>query len=348
MIMKIVVIIILIIIALLGYLFFTEYRDNILFRGESFSESYGVKVILDYIVPKDTRVLDNRLFYVFGKTTVRDFYMIKILVFLCSIVVAVSVVTTNVLSNKLSVFTTNPGELPYSINESEYNILSRDLTFSTIDEEQDLYYLARNMRESDNYSRYLTTDTTLLYEAVEAMSTALDNTFGLSEMFALIAILLLGWFSPNMILSLLFKLLKSDMSYEYAKLESYIYLNCDQRVETILVGLANEAVVYRELFKAFLLRYREDRFLSYSLILSNHGFTQEFKTLVEYLSLLENGTAEAVKAKININRRNYMDKLKIDIRKSAKNKRDFLHSACLISIVIGLGGVLVTLITSAL
>ena len=62
MIIKITVFVIFLIIALLGYLFYTEYRDNILFRGESFSESYGVKVILDYIVPKDTRVLDNRLF----------------------------------------------------------------------------------------------------------------------------------------------------------------------------------------------------------------------------------------------------------------------------------------------
>ncbi|MFQ9249435.1 MAG: hypothetical protein ACLR3R_19515 [Clostridium paraputrificum] len=348
MIIKITVFVIFLIIALLGYLFYTEYRDNILFRGESFSESYGVKVILDYIVPKDTRVLDNRLFYVFGNTTVRDFYMVKILVFLCSIVVCVAVVTTNVLSNRLHVFTTPPGDLPYVISESEYEVLSLDLTFNTIDEEKDLYNLTRNMRSSSEYNRYLTTDTNLLYEAIESMSYALNNTFGVGEILVAIIILLLGWFLPNIILSLLFKLLKSDMSYEYAKLESYIYLNCDQRVETILVGLANEAVVYRELFKAFLLRYREDRFLSYSLILSNQGFTQEFKTLIEYLSLLENGTTQSVKSKITINRRNYMDKLKIDIRRSAKNKRDFLHSACLISVIIGLGGVLVTLIKSAL
>lgn len=347
MLFKFVAFIIFLVVCLLGYLFYSEYKDNILFRGESFKESYGVKVILDLLIPKDTKVIDNRLFYVFGSTTVRDFYVIKIIVFLCSIIVTFSVTYTNVLNNKLAVFTSS-GELPYVISESDYEILVNGLSFQQLDAIDDQRTLNKNIKYSDNYSRYSLTDIELLYSTLDDMTYDLDNVFGITEMLVAVILLVLGWCLPELILLLLFKWLKSDMSYEFAKLESYIYLNCDQRVEHVLVGLANEAIVYRELFKAFLLRYREDRFLSYSLILGNAGFTQEFKTLIEYLSLLENGTPEIVKSKIVINRKSYMDKLKFDIRKSSKDKKDILSVTCIVSIVIGLGGVLVSLIMSAL
>lgn len=347
MIIKIVGFIIFLIIALLGYVFYAEYKDNILFRGESFKESYGIRVILDFIIPKDTHVIDNRLFYVFGETTVRDFYMTKLLCFLCSIVVSVSVVVTNYYNNRLDVFS-GTKDLPYVINEHEYNILVKDLTFNTIDEHSDMINLKRNIKNSSEHSRYVLTDSELLYKTLRNMTSDLQSCFGIMEVISGLLVLLLGWFIPNIILSVLFKLLKADMSFEYAKLESYIYLNRDERVETILMGLANESLVYRELFKAFLLRYREDRFLSYSLILGNSGFTQEFKTLIEYLSLLENGTSEAVKNKIIINRKSYMDKLKMEIRKSAQSKKDALNAACIFSIVIGIVGVLVNIISSLL
>ena len=105
--------------------------------------------------------------------------------------------------------------------------------------------------------------------------------------------------------------------------------------------------MYRELFKAFLLRYREDRVESYKLILGEPTFTQEFKTLVEYLNLLENGNPASVKNKISVNRTNYLNKLRFEIRRSAKIKRDILFGICVGTVVVSLGGVLVAIITNA-
>lgn len=346
MIIKYTLIIVFIIIALVGYLFYVEYRDNIVFRGERFTESYGMRRLLDFIIPSDTKVIDNRLFYVFGSTTVRDFYVSKLICLICSIVISFSVVYTNYLNNRLEAFE-NPKNLAYAIEEHDYDIISEGLSFEQIDRESDLDLLNKNIKYSDNYSRYVLTDLDLLYDALANVNFNLSNAFGLFEMILGIMLILGGWCLPNSILWLLFKALKMDMSYEYAKLESYVYLNCDNRVENILTGLTNESLVYRELFKAFLLRYREDRVESYKLVLGEPSFTHEFKTLVEYLNLLENGNPESVKNKITVNRRNYISRLKFDIRKSAKTKKDVLYAICIGTVVLSLGGVLVAIISSA-
>lgn len=346
MIIRYVLIIIFIIIALIGYLFYNEYRDNIVFRGERFTESYGMKRLLDFIIPNDTKVIDNRLFYVFGETTVRDFYVVKLISLTCSVVVAFSVAYTNYLNNRIEAFE-NPKNLPYSIEEHDYNVLIEDLTFEQIDRQVDLEILNRNIKYSENYSRYVLTSLDLLYDALVDMNFKLYNAFGLSEMILVVIIILSGWCLPNGILKLLFNMLKMDMSYEYAKLESYVYLNCDNRVENILSGLVNESLVYRELFKAFLLRYREDRVESYKLVLGEPTFPQEFKTLVEYLNLLESGNPESVKNKITVNRKNYLNKLKFEIRKSANTKKDILYVICVGTVVVSLVGVLVALVLNA-
>lgn len=346
MIIRYVLVIIFIIIMLIGYLFYSEYRDNIVFRGERFRESYGVKRLLDFIIPNDTKVIDNRLFYVFGDTTVRDFYVVKLLSLVCSVVIAFSVAYTNYLNSRIETFE-NPKNLPYSIEEHDYNVLIKDLTFEQIDRQADLEILNRNIKYSENYSRYLLTSVDLLYDALIDMDYKLANAFGLPEIILVIMIILGGWCLPNGILKLLFSMLKMDMSYEYAKLESYVYLNCDNRVENILSGLVNESLVYRELFKAFLLRYREDRVQSYKLVLGEPTFPQEFKTLIEYLNLLENGNPNSVKNKITVNRKNYLSKLKFETRKSAKTKKDVLYVISVGTVVVSLFGVLVALIFNA-
>ena len=346
MVIKYTLFIIFLVILLVGYLFYSEYRDNIVFRGEKFTESYGVRKLLDFIIPRDTKVTDNRLFYVFGSTTVRDFYVIKLISLVCAIVVSFCVVYTNYFNNRVEAFEA-PKDLAYPIEEHDYNILVKDLSFFTMDKQTDLENLNRNIKYSDEYLRYSQTSIEVLYDALYDINYKLNNAFGLIEIIVAIMIILGGWCLPDFILWLLFKMLKMDMSYEYAKLESYIYLNCDSRVETILTGLTQESLVYRELFKAFLLRYREDRVESYKLILGEPTFTQEFKTLVEYLNLLENGNPASVKNKISVNRTNYLNKLRFEIRRSAKIKRDILFGICVGTVVVSLGGVLVAIITNA-
>lgn len=332
-----------IILMLAGYLVFLEYRDNITFRGERFTESYGVRRILDFVIPKETRILDNKLFYLFGDTvSIRDFYVVKLVSFMASLILAFAVMTTNFLNNRVEVFE-KERDFPFLISSEDFLHLTEDLSFQTLDMNEDFKLIVRNKSYVEDRSKYLNVDVEILYNVLKDMHSEYENAFGIGIIFTGFLVICGGWYLPSFVIWLLFLVMENNMSYEFAHLEGYIYINCGRRVPDILKGLCVESTLYRQLMSAFYLRYTEDRTMAYDLVLSDTRFSTNFRTLVGYLKLLEDSDFEVVKDKIKVNQDNFKTKLREDTIRSTNDKRYVLKLMLYGSVMLNLIGILITL-----
>lgn len=337
MLLKFVLIVVFLILILVGYLMYSEYRDDLRFRGERFRDSRGMDYLLDAIIPNDTRILDNRLFRLFGSPTteyvsvgnnraisksgasVRDFYVVKLICLLVSIVLSFSIMYTNFLNNRVAVFEKSR-DLPFLISEADYQVLVDGLSFQTLDYISDIKKINNSKKLVENPADYINIDSGLIYSSVKDMYDDYNSSFNMGVIIVGLLVVLLGWFLPNIVVDFMHNIMIKNSDFEFSKLEGYIYINCHKRVSEILKGLCNESIFYRTQLEAFSLRYQEDRGLSYELILSEKQFSENFRVLIGYLKLLEDSDVKFVKETIKINQDNFRDKLKKSILKDMDNK----------------------------
>lgn len=343
MLLKFVLFITAIIVFLVGYLFFSEYMDDLKFRGERFRDSKGMDSLLNFIIPSDTRILDNRLFRLYGDVStkvvnvngyksfkragasVRDFYVVKLICLVCSFVLAFSVMYTNFLNNRIAVFETHR-DIPFLVSEEDYFILTGDLSFQALDYTSDLKKLSDAKKRVTNPEDYLTIDLGILYNTLHAMYKDYNSSFGLGVIFSGIIVVLLGWSLPNMFVNFVHNLMIKNSDFEFSKLEGYIYINCHKRVSDVLKGLCEESIFYRTQLESFRLRYQEDRELSYDLILQEKQFSENFRTLINYLKLLEDSDVDFVKATIKVNQENFRDNLRRSILREVSSNTAIINS----------------------
>lgn len=334
------------ILCLVGYLFYIDYRSNILFRGESFKESKVPKKLIDFFMPNpnSAKKIDNNLFYLTHTKTVRDFTMMKVIILFISIFLSASIVYTNYLNDRANIFL-KERELPSKISEQDLDVLLYRLSFQEIDFQQDLNRLNSNIESTSDVSSFIALDGSLLYETVKTMKIELEECFGISSVLLFFAIILFAWYTPNVILFMLDKMLGRDLYYEYSRLESYIHMNADKKVDNILRGLTYEAVIFRAPFIEFLARYREDSAYAYDLILTTRGAHVKFKRLIEYLKLLDNSSPSKVREKIEVHQANNLsivtNMYKFSIQKKKDICKGMIYAAIfvnLIAIAIGIIG----------
>lgn len=332
-----VLIISLLIIFLSGYLVYVNYMDNLYFRGESFQESYAVKRVIDFILPKEEKaaLMDNIVFHLDAKKSVRDLYLLKLICFVSAIIIAFAVVFTDYLNDKSKVFV-EKRDLPFSISEDHYVQITSGLTFQKLDRVEDIDLMKSNIRYIDDGEIYLTVSSTLLYDTIYEMNKDLGKLFNFIDIITFLIIILIGWYIPSLIVRALNKMLLMSSEFEYAVLESFIYLNSELKTELLLTGLVRESVVYKQLFIVFLQRYREDNVASFDLVLKNSEFSKNFRTLIEYISLLESTDAGSVKQKILINQKNSFEMLVDSVKNSIINKRNAVYFLAYASIVVNL------------
>ena len=328
----------LLVLSLVGYIFYTDYKDNIVFRGESFRESRISRKLIDFFMPseKTANKIDNNLFYLTHNKTVRDFTMMKVIILFISIIMSIAIVYTNYLNDRATVFT-KERELPVKITEADLEILSYKLSFQEIDYTSDLNRLNSNITKTENIANYIAVDSALLYETVKAMLVELEGCFGFGSIVSFFLIIIGMWYAPNVILYFLDKMLSRDLHYEYSRLESYIYMNADKRVDTIVRGLTYESVIFRAPFTEFLTRYREDSEYAYDLVLSTRGCHMKFKRLIEYLKLLDNTSPSKAREKIAVHQANNLEIVKnmylYSIEKKKGICKGMIYSAIFVNLI---------------
>lgn len=328
-----------IILGLVGYLVYSDYKSNILFRGESFRESKLTKKLVDFFMPSKAKAdkIDSDLFYLTHTKTIRDFTMLKIVVLFISIVLSSAIVYTNYLNNRANVFLKERA-IPVKISESDYNVLINRLSFEYIDYQTDLNKLNSNISKTQRISDYISVDIQELYSTVKAMRNELDDAFGFGSIMTFFAIIVFMWYSPNMILKLLDRMLSRDLYYEYSRLESYIYMNAEKPIDQIIRGLSYESIIFRAPFMEFLARYREDSEYAYELILSTRGANLKFKRLIEYLKLLDNTSPQKAREKISVHQANNLkivEKMYLhSIEKKKSLCKGMIYSAIFLNLIV--------------
>ena len=348
MFLKFVLLIIALIVILVGYLLYAEYSDDLRFRGETFRESRGVDAILNLIIPKDTRILDNRLFRLFGSeetlmdsngnftkkgSSIKSFYVAKLLCLVCSFVLAFAVMYTNFFNNRIKVFEQRR-DIPFLITESDYKILTNDLSFQKLDYVDDLKKLSEAKKYVKDPVEYLPVDLELLYNVLSSMNKDYNSAFGLGVISSGLLIVLMGWFLPNMFVSFTHNLMIKNSDLEFSKLEGYIYINCHKRVSEIIRGLCQESIFYKTQMEAFRLRYQEDRILSYDLILQEKQLSENFRTLINYLKLLEDSDVEFIRESIRVNQENFRANLRRSILNDISSKTAVISTLLFGTIVV--------------
>lgn len=328
----------LIVLSLIGYVFYLDYRANILFRGETFKESAFSRKLIDFFMPKPhvAKKIDNNLFYLTHTKTVRDFTLMKIIVLFISIIFSVAVVFTNFVNDRDTVFT-RERVLPSKISRSDYEVLVDRLSFQEIDYQSDLSRISSNISRTERPSIYQTLDTSLIYQTLKEMKIELGSCFGITSIITFIGIIVAAWFAPNIILNLLDKMLGKDLYYEYSRLESYIYMNADKRVDHIIRGLTYEAIIFRAPFIEFLARYREDSEYAYDLVLTTRGAHLKFKRLIEYLKLLDSTSPRKTREKISVHQANNQAIVRNMFRASIEKKKStckfMIYAAIFINLI---------------
>lgn len=333
---------------LLGFLVYTDYKDNITFRGERFSESLFVRKVINFFMPSPKRVrsLDTKLFYLFNDVTVRDYVMFKVILSCCAIVLSTSIVFTNYFNAKEKVFT-KYRNIPFTISENDYHKLIENVRFSKMDMMKNQNIILSNAKYTDNYQRYLTVDSQTLYDTLQDITVDLSKVGGLKmfAMFIVLALLIIKL--PDIILYQLNKILIKDMDFEFAKLESYIYANVHKKPEIIIRGLSYEAVIFRKYFTVFLTRYREDPEMSIDLMLNSPGINGKFKQLVEYILLIRTSDADRVRAKILINQANHMTVVKSSILSSINTKKTICNTLNIASFLLAIISIIFGILMSS-
>lgn len=333
---------------LVAYLVYINYKENVVFRGETFRESQGIKKLLDFIIPKDTRILDNKLFFIYGfKVTVRDLYLVKLLSLVVATILSFSIMYTNFLHNRLEVFESQK-DFPFTITEENYRILVEDLSFQTLDYKDDMAKLSANKKRVPEPAMFVNVDNDLLYTTIGNMKHDYEHAFTFFILLSGIIIIIIGWYFPNIFVNLCFRILDSSSDYEFAELEGFIYIHANSRIEVIIDGLINESLMYKQMFRIFKRYYSRDPSTAYSRILLEKDLSINFRTLVGYLEMLETSDREKVKTKIRINQDTYKKKLKTTITTQAENKRFALTFFAYIGIGVNLLGMLIALIGSVL
>ena len=326
-----------IVLGLVGYLFYIDYKSNILFRGETFKESRFSRKIIDFFMPKPQKAakIDSDLFYLTHTKTVRDFTMMKVIILFISIIFSALVVVTNVINAKESVYT-RERVIPVKVSKHDYEVLVDRLTFQEIDYRTDLSRLNSNVTRTEKPSVYLNMDSELLYDTVKTMKIELESAFGFGSILTFFGIIAAAWFLPNVILKMLDGMLGKDIHFEFSRLESYIYMNADKPVEVIIRGLSYEAVIFRAPFIEFLARYREDSEYSYDLVLSTRGANMKFKRLIEYLKLLDNTSPRKAREKIAVHQANNQQIVRNLYRASIEKKKGLCKFLIYVAIFINI------------
>lgn len=332
---------------LFGYMFYMDYRSNILFRGETFRESQMFKKVVDFFMPneKSAKKIDNNLFYLTHTKTVRDFTMMKVIILFISILLSLAIVYTNFLNSKANVFL-KEREIPTKISEVDYHILISRLSFQEIDFQSDLNRLNSNISKTENVANYIALDGTMLYETLKAMRTELSECFGIGSIFTFFAIVVCMWYAPNVILHFLDKMLSRDLHYEYSRLESYIYMNATRPVDQILRGLTYESIIFRAPFTEFLSRYREDSEYAYDLVLTTRGAHMKFKRLIEYLKLLDNTSPRKAREKIAVHQANNIAIVRNMYKYSIEKKKGICKGMIYAAIFVNLIAIAFGIVTS--
>lgn len=335
------------ILILFGYMFYIDYRQNIIFRGESFKESQMFRKVVDFFMPneKAAKKIDNNLFYLTHTKTVRDFTMMKVIILFISVILSLAIVYTNFLNSRANVFL-KEREIPSKISEHDYNILIDRMTFQEIDYQSDLNRLNSNIAKTENVSNYIALDGQMLYDTLKAMTSELDSCFGFGSVFTFFVIIICMWYAPNVILHMLDQMLSRDLHYEYSRLESYIYMNATRPVDQILRGLTYESVIFRAPFIEFLSRYREDSEYAYDLVLTTRGSHMKFKRLIEYLKLLDNTSPRKAREKIAVHQANNIAIVRNMYRYSIEKKKGICKGMIYAAIFVNLIAIAFGIVTS--
>lgn len=337
-----------------GYSYFQRQRDNRVFTGTTFVEGPVIKRLIDLVLPKEGTnnyiKMSDYMFVLDSRRSIRDVYLLKIICFACSIVIALSITVTNVINRRADALYVTT-EMPISMTMEEYEILSQNVDFNTIKPETQNDIIKSNIgliESKENAKKLNGINPEDLFSYLSIIHKSLSTTFGLLDIFIFLAILFVGWKIPSWAVIGMTSMLTSKELFEYDDLETDILMMSDQQVYQIIEALEKGSLFYREFFCRFRELYTENPEKAYQLVSSRHEFPEHFKKLVRYLNMIEVDGPNYVKVVIKSNKETTKEDVYYELRRIDKKREAILNVMIVAAFFLGLGRVFISLVAAYL
>ena len=328
-------------------------KRNKMFSGTGFVEGPLMRKLVSLVMPKENTSeylkLDDYVFVLDSKKTVRDLYVIKIICVFCSFLVAISITATNVYNRKSLAFSVNTS-MPINITQDDYDLLIKGVNLNSNDTDLQAQIVKENIGTINNpttVERLNTTSASDLLTYLQVINKRLNSVFSIIDILIFIGIVVFGWFITNFMLNWLVGIIMGRELFEYDDLETDILMLSDQQVFIILETLKKNSMFYREFFCKFRELYIESSQKAYELVASRREFPEHFKKLIRYLNMIETDGPEYVKLVISSNKETTNEDIFRALWRQDKNRVRTLNILVGISFFSGLIRIVLSLIMSA-
>lgn len=340
-------------IIIFGFELFRIQKLNKVFSGIGFMEGPFMSRLINSVIPKEESgqylKLDDYIFVLDSKKTVRDFYAIKIICVFCAFLIAISVTLTNVYDRKSGAFSVNES-MPINITQDEYDLLVKGVNLQSNDLTTQAEIVKENIGTIDNQetiTRLNKTSAGDLLTYLKVINSKLTHVFGFLDILIFVGLVVVGWLISDFILKWLVGMLVSRELFEFDDLETDILMLSEKQVLIILETLKKNAMFYREFFCKFKDLYTESPKSAYELVAARKEFPEHFKKLVRYLNMIETDGPEHVKLIISSNKETTNDDIFKALRRQDKRRVRTLNILVAISFFSGLLRIIIALIQSS-
>lgn len=335
-----------------GVSFFQNQQNNKTFTGSGFSEGFLMRRLIDKVLPSENSSkfvhFSDYVFVLDSTKGIRDVYLLKIISLVCSVFIAFSVITTNVLLAKSSALAVTE-KVPISVTADEYKLLIDGVDFKSITPDLQGTIIKSNigvLESKETMEKLNQIDPDDLYTYLKEIHNKMSSVFGLSDIVIFIALLVVGWNLPSWLVNALTGLVMSRELFEYDNLETDVLMLCDQQVFLILETLEKNSMFYREFFFRFRQQYTENPDKAYALVATRHEFPEHFKKLVRYLNMIEQDGYDYVKLIIESNKETTKDDIYRELVRVDRKRVSVLNILISVAFFLGLGRVFMTLLTA--
>lgn len=332
----IIIVIILLFIAL--YLRGTAERH---FAGRSITEGGLTKKLIDSFMPPKSSASyitqDDMLYILDSSKSLRDLYFLKIISVIAFTLIGVAITITNIGIRKDEAFKVST-DMPISISESDYEVLTKGVLFTQGDEKYDYRILRQNSKSLENKDTVTVLENTTdadMYNCMSIINNRLNTIYSWLDPLIILLFILFGGLAPGFILKRVFILLASKTLFEFDNLETLILMNCDEHIEYLLLDLQHNSLFYRTFFYNFRLIYNDSHEQAYSTVANRKEFPERFKKLIRYLNMLETNGPNNTRIHILNNKDLTQEDVFDELMKTNRKKIKVLNIICGISFMLG-------------
>lgn len=328
--------------------FYYRFKDLKEFRDDRMVEAPGIRHLLDAIVPsegtKEYLVYSDYIYILYNRSNIRDFFLLKIIILLITLVLSFTVVGTNMLKDFTEAFAVNE-QLPVSVTYEEYSHLSSGITFQEASYQRDKETIEMNIKtykgKESSYIENVNVEDSYLH--LQVIKSRLDKVFGILDIITILIFIVVGWKSPDWILKFCYNLLEGNKLFEYDTLETNISIHAEKPVSEILDILKIESKYYKNILYEFYNIYENNSEIAYNLVEYRQEFPKDFKRLIRYLSMIDSQGPDYVRDIIDSNKKQTEEEIYNLLRRNTKKKLQKLQLICTGAFILAITRIIISL-----